>query len=171
MTQRLMDLAIFVAGMATLHVGCDKADPNHGTEKQQDQAVKTDIVVLGRFINFPVTHSQVKWTTSTRPGGNDWSLRALLFFKPEDARTLLELAQHMPGSRNTVPRDDLKDWFPPSVQVEYKSELEKSGEHVAVKATRISGSLFAAPNKSPAIHGDALVFEEQGLVYLVLFTM
>lgn len=172
MTHRLMNVVLIVAGLITLSIGCDRAGTNHENAKQQDQAVpKTDIATLERFINLPYAPTQVKWTTSSRPGGNDWSLRALLFFKPGDTRSLLERAERMPGGSNTVPREDLKDWFPSSIQTQYKSELERSGDHVPVKATRISASLFSAPEKSPAIHGGALVFEDEGLVYLVLFTM
>lgn len=66
---------------------------------------------------------------------------------------------------------ELVNWFPGEVRTEYAAKLASKATDIEVDAIEVPGSVFAAPDKSPAIHGRALVFEKHNLVYLNLFTM
>jgi hypothetical protein len=126
----------------------------------------TDTARLSRFINLPYQPVSVRWQTTQRPGGNDWSLTALLELKPEDVRGLMKSATKLGPGR--IDRAELKAWFPSSLKERYGGE---PGDSIPVEAAHIDAAPFFAVDRSPLVHGDALVFEEEALVYLCLYTM
>jgi len=126
----------------------------------------SDVATLEKFVNLPYPPRAVRWETSTRPGGNDWSLAALITMTPEQVSALLPAA---PAGRagGRVSTEHFQKWFPPSMQAGHSSDggwVELGG--VAAEAAR-----FIAPQKSPLIHGDVLLFPADGLAYLTLYTM
>ena len=131
---------------------------------------KTDLAALERLINFPFRPTSVKWSTTKHPKGDDWVLTALLSFPREDIVRLLQSPEASGEGRMNVARDVFAGWFPPSAQNDYKTQMD-IGSDVELIGVQVPGSLFAAPEKSPAIHGRALVLEKYDLVYLGLFTM
>jgi len=128
----------------------------------------TDIAGLERLINLPYRPSAVRWETSTRPGGNDWSLTALLTFQPREAQALLAAPSGDAGTLRVAPEH--LAWFPVAVRERHPAPAD--GGAVAMPEARSLGPLpFAAARKSPLLNGAALVFPADGLVYLVLYTM
>lgn len=135
---------------------------------------RTDEQGLGRLIRLPHRPRKVVWEAEEQPGRDDWSLGALISFEPADIATILRESRRVPnGAGPRVPRSHLESWFPPAV----RSRVAKPGGAgdkagaISVDAVWIEPELFVAPDKSPLIHGDAAVFESDGLVYLHLFTM
>jgi len=131
---------------------------------------KTDVEQLAAFINLPYKPLAARWETIEREGGRDWSLAALLTLAPADARALVASSPRLGGNVRGA-REHLLGWFPPAIRDAYKDALASDAEAVPVRATRLEATAFFAPAKSPLVHGDALVFEPEGLVYLSLYTM
>lgn len=165
---------LLLTACCNAQLGCyraDSAESRADAQQQEHALTKTDITLLERYINLPFKPTQVKWSTSKQQGGGDWGITALLFLRDEDTRKLLASTETKRGGSMTVAREDMTNWFPAEVQSDYASELASKAAHIEVDAIQIPGSVFAAPSKSPAIHGRALVFEKHNLVYLNLFTM
>lgn len=149
----------------------DRGNDSDALLEEEKPVIKTDIAGLERLINLPARPTHVKWSTSTRPGGNDWSLAAVLTFKAEDTHRLIASPEASPDGQFTVRRESFVNLFPPAVQDRYKAQLGAGKAEVEMMGVQVPGALFAAPEKSPAIHGRALVLEEHNIVYLGLFTM
>jgi hypothetical protein len=134
----------------------------------------TDEQGLTRLIKLPHRPRKVIWETDQQPGGNDWSLSALLTFEPSQVATILKESKRLTGGAGArVPKEHLESWFPPAVRnrvAKPGGPGEKAGA-ISVDAVWIEPDQFVAPEKSPLIHGDAAAFEADGLVYLHLFTM
>jgi hypothetical protein len=130
---------------------------------------RTDIEGLERLINLPFRPLDVKWETSTQAGRSDWSLRVLLHFRSEHLQQILKGAGDLGSKRGHMSLEQLS-WMPDSV----RAETDASGvdkELIPVDALTIGIEQFAAPGRSPLIHGRALVFDRHNLVYLGLYTM
>src|SRR5690242_3461401 len=149
------------AQLACDRAGTAKSRPD--AQQQESALTRTDITLLERYINLPIKPIWAKWSTSKQPGGNDWDITVLLYLKDEDTRRLLTNTEASRGGSMTVPRADLVNWFPTEVQAEYASKLDSTAADIQVDAVQLPGSVFAAPEKSPAIHGRALVFEKHNL--------
>ena len=93
------------------------------------------------------------------------------FFREEDIQDLLKSAETLPNCRPKLTREVLLNWFPIAVQSEAKSALETKSDVVPVDAVCIRPTPFTMPEKSPAIHGEALVFQKHAIVFLDLYTM
>jgi hypothetical protein len=153
---------------------CDRNSPKPSPTldaSEESIATKTDVELLKRFINLPYAPTAVQWTTVEQPGRDDWSLYALIALTPDDTAALMKSAERLGGGRPSVQKRYFEQWFPAAVRFEVKAGSEDPYGHIPVEATRIEAAMFIAPEKSPAIHGQATVFEKQNLVFLGLFTM
>jgi hypothetical protein len=169
--RRALYCAIVVA--LASQIGCEHADDKrHVPVKVQESImVKTDVVGLQRLVNLPYAPTSVKWSTTRLPGRDDWSLDAVMQFKAEEIKGLLETAERLHAGTPTVPRRIFESSFPEAARGDFASALAEKSDRIRVDATRITAALFVAPDKSPAIHGDALVLERYNIVYLSLYTM
>jgi hypothetical protein len=149
---------------------CETEDAKRDQKHQETAVTKTDLVALERLINLPFRPTNVKWSTTKYHKGEDWSLTVLLTFSREDILRLLESPEASGEGRMNVARDKLESWFPPAAQSDYKAQLGDK-DTIELVGVQLPGSIFAAPEKSPAIQGRALVLEKYNLVYLGLFTM
>lgn len=159
---------------ALAFASCDNARPvaDRSTAQQKERLVtKTDTAGLQRLINLPYAPSSVKWTTTQQAGRDDWSLDALLSLSKGDIGALLSSAERLQGGKAAIPRQYVAEWFPDAARADLQSALETKGDRIPVDAVRITGAPFAAPDKSPVIHGEALVFEKYNLVFVGLYTM
>lgn len=130
---------------------------------------RTDIEGLERLINIPSRPLDVKWTTTTQPGRDDWSLRVVLHFAADDLQRILERAGDTGHKRGHIFAEQLA-WMPEAVRAETKTSGGNT-DLISVDAVPIGVEQFAAPTKSPLLQGTALVFEKHNLVYLGLYTM
>lgn len=128
---------------------------------------ETDASKLARLIRLPYQPLSVRWQTAERPGGNDWSLTALLELSKDDVTDLLRSSTRLESGAQ-VDRGHLVAWFPGSLRRKYEGA---PGDSVVVEAAHLDPAPFLAVDRSPLVHGDAIVFEQEGLVYLHLFTM
>ena len=131
---------------------------------------RTDVEGLERLINLPCRPIEVKWTTATQPGRDDWSLRVLLRVSADDLQQILKRAGDDSSTRKALMSPEQLAWMPEPVRSETDTSGAKAGL-IQVDAIPISVDQFAAPSKSPLIQGTALVFEKHNLVYLGLYTM
>jgi hypothetical protein len=125
----------------------------------------TDVATLARLVNLPFPPVAVRWETSERPGGNDWSLAALITLTPAQVAELARSARAAAPQEAVMATKHLTQWFPRASEARARASGEK---FTRVRATVTDGASF---HKSPLIHGQALLFEPEGLVYLSLFTM
>jgi hypothetical protein len=138
---------------------------------KEQKIANTDIKTLVRFINLPREPRSVRWETETQPGGNDWTLTALLAFEESDVQEILRSSEKLGGTAH-VAADHLRSWFPASIRDKYPAASAPNAPlTIPVDGTRLTPQAFIAPAKSPLLHGHAIVFEKENLVYIHLFTM
>jgi len=153
--------------------GCEKPVPEKkaASEHEEKTVTNTDVEGLSRLINLPYAPTSVRWRTEKFEHGGNWGLSALLLLKGEDIDKLMQAAETLPNCRPKVPRQVLATWFPAGARPEVTGAGATANEMVAVDAICIRPTPFTMPEKSPAIHGNALVFGKHGLVFLDLYTM
>jgi hypothetical protein len=157
----------------SVHSGCDKGSVGNqgpGKLKETTTVPKKDIEGLGRLINFPYAPRSVTWTTEKFGQGDNWGLSALLTLDRLHIQGLLKSEETLPNCQPKIAREILT-WFPAAVQAEVMALPGSQGDRLAVDAICLRPTAFTTPEKSPAIHGNALVFERHNLVFLDLYTM
>src|SRR4051794_39728321 len=92
----LLFVLLSTAG-ATCHRSKQSDTDSHNMTKQDRPMAKTDVQQLAAFINLPYKPLAVRWETTAREGGNDWSLAALLTLVPGDARALVASSPQLGG--------------------------------------------------------------------------
>lgn len=128
---------------------------NQGTANQQSTAppptataqsplISTDAKKLGQLITLPYQPLSVVWTSKVQGGGNssapgptDYSLTAVITFKPQDMAKIIASAQKQQPARNyQVP---VQEWFPRALQA--KAVQDGSGNQI-IKGQRLSAQDF-----------------------------
>jgi hypothetical protein len=131
----------------------------------------TDPKLLARFINLPGDSLEVSWETTSSPAGDNWSLTALLSLTKQQTERILASSRKLDGPAPRLPKAEVRTWLPPAVRSRYPEGAGGSDDSIAVEAVAIDPSRFLAPDRSPLTHGEALLFEGDGLLFLRLFTM
>jgi hypothetical protein len=126
----------------------------------------SDVATLAKFVNLPYPPLAVQWETANHPGGRDWSLAALIAMKPEEVNALVKSSPPLRGPAR-VQAEHLARWFPAGL----RDRPHADGGLVEVDAVVAEATSFIAPDKSPLVHGDVLLFPKEGLAYLRLYTM
>src|SRR6185369_16501586 len=97
----------------------EAAPDTHPAQKKDRGMSQTDVQRLAAFINLPYQPTAARWETTQQPGGNDWSLTALLTIGTDNARALTASSPKLGGVAR-VAREHLLQWFPPSIRDKYK---------------------------------------------------
>lgn len=125
---------------------------------------------LRKYITLPYPPKAVIWLTETKgsgssivPGPTDWSLTAVLNFRPEDAEKIVAAASSQ--SPPVVGAVERMEWFPEDV---FAQAMKEPGtEQYRIKGEVYSASAFY---KLSLIHGFLLRIGKTSQFILVLYT-
>ncbi|HEY9695365.1 MAG TPA: hypothetical protein V6D15_24460 [Oculatellaceae cyanobacterium] len=155
--------------------------PGKGVKSQQDKIatssesnnlnISRNVNELKKYITLPYSPQAVVWlteikgsNTSTVPGPTDWSLTAVLTFRPEDAKKIVSASSlASPAVFGTV---ELMEWFPPDVKAQVLKD--PSTKQYTIKGKMYSANAFY---KLSLINGFLLQLDKTSQFILVLYTM
>jgi hypothetical protein len=97
-------------------------------------------------------------------GGGNWSLTAMLeFTKTDFDKIISQYSKHETPNKQKVPNSYLFGLLPESIQQQYSDK--KSEEYIYVDTYTIAPDAFVDVNKSPLVNGDAVVFEDEHVIF------
>ena len=140
------------------------------TRRETSTVADTDPVALAKLIRLPFPPKSVRWETVERAAGTDWALTALITGDPAQVQALVKASPARSSTGASIAKAHAP-WFPADVISRRQRSGSGTAERVAVEAVRMDVAPFVDPQRSPLTNGTAVVFEEEGLVYLSLFTM
>ncbi len=156
-----------IVGTAILFTGCQQNSESH--KEEEDTALQTTLGNLPKFINLPATPTEIKWKTE-QLGGDNWSLTVMLqFTKPDFDQIVSQSSKHKTQSKPKLASSYLFGLLPETIQRQYSDK--KAEDFVYVNAYTITPDAFMDVNKSPLVNGDAVVFEDEHVFLLHLYTM
>ena len=166
---RTLCASLVIIVSAVLFVtGCQQNSESH-KEKKEDIVIQTTLGNLPKFINLPATPTEVKWQTE-QLGGDNWSLTAMLqFTKADFDKIVSQSSKHETPNKPKIANSYLFGLLPETIQQQYSDK--KAEEFVYVDAYTITPDAFVDANKSPLVNGDAVVFEDEHVFLLHLYTM
>ncbi|MCG6970005.1 MAG: hypothetical protein LJE85_09590 [Gammaproteobacteria bacterium] len=160
-------LATILLVIASVTTGCQQNDQTH--HPQDKVMIQSTVGNLPKFINLPEIPIKVKWLTEQLDGDN-WSLTAMLEFTKTDFDQIIsQSSKHETPNKPKVPNSYLFGLLPESTQQQYSDK--KSEEYIDVDTYTIAPDAFVNVNKSPLVNGDAVVFEDEHVFLLHLYTM
>jgi hypothetical protein len=159
--------SIAIVGAVLLFASCHQNSESH--KEKEDTVIQNTLGNLPKFINLPATPTEVKWQTE-QLGGDNWSLTAMLqFTKTDFDKIVSQSSKHETQSKPKLASSYLFGLLPETIQSQYSNK--KAEESVYVDAYTITPDVFVDVNKSPLVNGDAVVFEDEQVFLLHLYTM
>jgi hypothetical protein len=162
-------LAIYSTLLVISLPGCQQSSKEINTMKTAE--VHNELGNLPKLIAIPATPVEVKWQTETAPGGNDWSLTAMLKFSESDFNKILNNSEKPETAiKAKVFKEYFYNWLPDSISK--KHEEQNNSDFIFIEdAIVVRANEFIDANKSPLVHGDAVVFKKENVFFVTLYTM
>ena len=162
-------LRLFTIAMALVAVISGCAPDNQPNKPKDASVIQTSLGNLPKYINLPVTPTQVKWEAEQLRGDN-WSLTAMLQFTQEEFDRILSQSKKQEALTKTkVAKSHLFNLLPESISQKYQDK--KTENLIEVDAYTVAPNVFVDVNKSPLVNGDVVVFEKENIFLLSLYTM
>jgi hypothetical protein len=147
--------------------------PDRGKEVTRDGS---DVATLAKLIRLPYPPRSVRWQTSgwstqgDWPGGSDSNLTAVMLFDPAQIHAIIQACPQLARAPQRIWKG-FESWFPPSFAARFaRTKRIGDSDFSEMEGLLVDPKPFLSPD-GPLIHGTATIFEDEGVVYLGLYTM